>query len=457
MAQVFSPDTKFRTWRSLWIALAEAEMELGLDVTNEQIAEMKRFRDQVNYRDAEERERETFHDVMSHVYAFGLQCPKAKPIIHLGATSCFVGDNTDLIQMRDALKLVARGIAAAAGALADFAVEWKARPTLAFTHFQPAQLTTVGKRAALWLQDLMMDLAEVERLIDEMPFRGVKGTTGTQASFLALFDGDHEKVKRLDRLVAEKMGFARTIDLSSQTYPRKIDHLVLSALSSVAQSASKFSGDMRLLAHMKEIEEPFGKKQIGSSAMAYKRNPLRSERISSLARYVISMSANAAHTAAAQWFERTLDDSANRRLSIPEAFLAVDVILRAYHYVAAGLVVNEEVIAADVARELPFMATENILMAAVKAGGDRQELHELIRVESHKAAAKVKAGGANDLVENLSAAMEKAGLKVEMENLTDPAAYTGRSAEQVVEYVEGVARERLAKYDVSGGPEQPTV
>lgn len=457
MAAIFSDDRKFSTWRALWIALAQAEKELGLAITREQIDEMKRFRDDINYADAQARERETFHDVMSHVYAYGLQCPKARPIIHLGATSVYVGDNTDLILMRDALELVAGRIAAVVSALSDFAGKFRALPTLAFTHLQPAQLTTVGKRACLWIQDLLLDLAEVERLKRELPFLGAKGTTGTQASFLALFEGDHEKVKALDRMVAGEMGFDRLLDVSGQTYTRKIDYMVLSALSGVAQSASKFSCDLRLLAHMKEIEEPFGKKQIGSSAMAYKRNPLRSERITGLCRYVISMAANPAHTAATQWLERTLDDSGNRRLAIPEAFLAVDVILRTYHYVGAGLVVNEEMIAANVARELPFMATENILMAAVKAGGDRQEIHELIRVESHKAAAKVKTGGRNDLLANLGSKLEAAGIKIPFDRMSEASSYVGRSPEQVDEFLDGPVAERLSAYGRPSGPEQPTV
>lgn len=457
MSAIFSPDRKFRTWRRLWIALAKAEKELGLAISSEQIAEMERWRDEINYADAEARERETFHDVMSHVHAYGLQCPKARPVIHLGATSAYVGDNTDLVVMREALGLVAKKVAAVAGALADFAKKHRAVPALSFTHFQPAQLTTVGKRACLWIQDLLMDLAEVERLAGSMPFLGAKGTTGTQASFLALFDGDHEKVKELDRLIAAQMGFDSVVEVSGQTYPRKIDYIVLSVLSGVAQSAGKFANDLRLLAHLKEIEEPFGKNQIGSSAMAYKRNPLRSERISSLARYVISMAANPAHTAAAQWFERTLDDSANRRLAIPEAFMGVDVILKGYRYIAADLVVNEGVIAAHVKRELPFMATENILMEAVKAGGDRQELHELIRVASHEAAGKVKAGGENDLLENLKKAFESAGVSIDFAEAADPARYIGRSAEQVDEYVDGTVRRRLSRYDDAGEPEKPLV
>ena len=454
MSAIFSPDRKFRTFRALWIALARAQKELGLAVTDEQIDEMERFRDEINYADAEARERETFHDVMSHVYAYGLQCPKAKPIIHLGATSAYVDDNTDLIVMREALTLVAGRLVAVISALADFARERRSAPCLAFTHFQPAQLTTVGKRAALWIQDLVFDLETIERLAREMPLLGAKGTTGTQASFLALFDGDHARVKALDALVAREMGFARLVEVSGQTYPRKIDYSVLSALSGVAQSASKFANDMRLLAHLQEVEEPFGAKQVGSSAMAYKRNPIRCERINSLARHVISLAANPAHTAAAQWFERTIDDSANRRITIPEAFLAVDVILTTYHFVASGLVVNGEVIDARVRRELPFMATENILMAAVKAGGDRQELHELIRRASQEAWARVKAGGENDLLEKLAGMREFAKVRAEFAQIADAANFIGRSAEQVDEYLAATVQPMLATRKAAV-PEKP--
>jgi len=456
-AAIFSPERKFRTWRALWIALAKAQKELGLDISDEQIAQMERFRDQINYNDAEARERETFHDVMSHVYAYGLQCPKARPIIHLGATSAYVGDNTDLVLMREALGVIARKAAATAAALADFAEKYKALPTLAFTHFQPAQLTTVGKRACLWIQDLLLDLAEAERLQRELPFLGAKGTTGTQASFLRLFDGDHEKVAELDRMVAREMGFERLLEISGQTYTRKLDYMVLCALSGLAQSASKFANDLRLLAHLKEVEEPFGSKQVGSSAMAYKRNPLRSERMNSIARYVISLAANPAYTAATQWLERTLDDSANRRLAIPEAFMGTEVILDTWRYVAAGLVVNEEVIAAHVERELPFMATEDILMEAVRAGGDRQDLHEIIRVESHKAGAKVKAGGENDLLANLARALEEYGVSIELEALADASRFTGRSAQQVERYLAGTVAERLSPYGAAGAPPNPQV
>ena len=456
MSENFSSDRKFRTWRSLWIALAKAQRRLGLEISEEQISQMEKFRDEINYADAEARERETFHDVMSHVYAYGLQCPKARPIIHLGATSAYVGDNTDLVLMRRGLRLLSRRVAAVVSALSDFAREHRARPTLAFTHFQPAQLTTVGKRACLWIQDILFDLAELERLASQLPFLGAKGTTGTQASFLRLFEGDSQKVKELDRLVAGEMGFDRLIEVSGQTYPRKLDYMVLSALSGVAQSASKFAGDLRLLQHLGEVEEPFGKSQIGSSAMAYKRNPMRSERISSLSRYVVNMAANPAHTAAAQWFERTLDDSANRRLSIPEAFMAAEVILSTWHYVASGLVANEKVIERRVRAHLPFMATENILMDAVKAGGDRQELHELIRRESHAAAEKVNEGGENDLFDRL-AAHEEFSRIVEKYAEADPVEFTGRSGEQVEEFLEGTVAEKLGKYGDLAGPEAPEV
>jgi adenylosuccinate lyase len=457
MSAIFSPDRKFRTWRTLWIALARSEKSLGLPITGAQIAEMESCRDDINYADAEAREKETFHDVMSHVWAYGLQCPKAKPIIHLGATSAYVGDNTDLLLMRDALALLAGRITAVVSSLADFAAKHRATATLAFTHFQPAQLTTVGKRATLWIQDLLFDLALVERLQRDMPFLGAKGTTGTQASFLALFEGDRAKVKALDRMVANEMGFHKLLDVSGQTYPRKIDYMVLSALSGLAQSAAKFANDLRLLSHLQEIEEPFGSKQIGSSAMAYKRNPMRTERMVSLARHVVSLAANAAHTASNQWFERTLDDSANRRIAIPEGFIASDVILSAYHYVASGLVVNDEVIAAHVRRELPFMATENILMAAVKAGGDRQELHEIIRARSLEAAAAVKSGGENNLLERLRARHEFESVVSKFGELAEPARFTGMSAEQVDDYLSKVVRPLLSTRAALPPKEAPSV
>ena len=373
MKYLFSPDKKFRTWRRLWIALAESEMELGLPVTKEQIDEMKAHQDDINYEVAEAREKEVRHDVMSHVYAFGVQCPKAEPIIHLGATSCYVGDNTDIIIMTEALKIVEEKLVNVLRVLSKFARGQKDQPTLAFTHFQPAQPTTVGKRATLWMQDLLMDLEDVQYQLSKAKLLGSKGTTGTQASFLELFDGDHEKVKALDKKIAEKMGYAGVFPVSGQTYSRKLDSQVLNVLSGIAQSAAKFSNDIRLLQHLKEVEEPFEKNQIGSSAMAYKRNPMRSERIASLSRYVIADALNPAMTASTQWFERTLDDSANKRISVPEAFLAVDGILNLYRNVADGLVVYPKVITQHLSRELPFMETENIMMDAVKRGGDRQQ------------------------------------------------------------------------------------
>ncbi|MBS5523327.1 MAG: adenylosuccinate lyase, partial [Clostridiales bacterium] len=382
MQYIFSPDKKFRTWRKLWIALAETEKELGLPVTEEQIAELRAAKDDINYDVAKAREAVVRHDVMSHVYAYGQQCPKAKGIIHLGATSCYVGDNTDIILMREALYLVRRKLINVIAELAKFAKEHRYLPTLAFTHFQPAQPTTVGKRASLWLNELVMDLEDVEYVISTLKLLGSKGTTGTQASFLELFDGDHEKCREADRRIAQKMGFESCYPVSGQTYSRKVDSRVLSVLSGIAQSAHKFSNDIRLLQHLKEIEEPFEKSQIGSSAMAYKRNPMRSERIASLSRYVMVDMLNPAITAATQWFERTLDDSANKRLSVPEAFLAVDGILDLYMNVVDGLVVYPKVIEQRLMSELPFMATENIMMDAVKAGGDRQELHERIREHS---------------------------------------------------------------------------
>ena len=400
MKFLFSPDKKFRTWRRLWIALAEAEMELGLPITQEQIDEMKKYQDDINYEVAEAREKEVRHDVMSHVYAFGVQCPKAKPIIHLGATSCYVGDNTDIIVMTDALRLVQKKLVSVIRVLSRFAMEYKSLPTLAFTHFQPAQPTTVGKRAALWIQELLMDLEDVEYQLSKAKLLGSKGTTGTQASFLELFDGDHEKVKELDKKIAEKMGYSSCFAVSGQTYSRKLDSQILSVLCGIAQSAAKFSNDIRLLQHLKEVEEPFEKNQIGSSAMAYKRNPMRSERIASLARYVIADSLNPYMTSATQWFERTLDDSANKRISVPEAFLAVDGILNLYANVADGLVVYPKVIEQHLRRELPFMATENIMMDAVKNGGNRQELHEKIRTLSMQAGKTVKEEGKdNNLLE----------------------------------------------------------
>jgi len=441
MSYVWSPDMKFTTWRRLWIALAEAEMELGLNITQEQIDELKAHVDDINYAEAEAREKEVRHDVMSHVYAYGLQCPKAKGIIHLGATSAYVGDNTDVIQIKDALIIVKHKLADLLSKLSRFALENKDVPTLGFTHFQPAQLTTVGKRATLWMQDFMFDYNDVCALIDELMLLGVKGTTGTQASFLDLFDGDHEKVKELDRRVVNKMGFERSIPVSGQTYTRKVDSKVLAVLSGIAQSAHKMTNDIRLLQHLKEVEEPFEKKQIGSSAMAYKRNPMRSERIASLSRFVMSNCMSPAMTASTQWFERTLDDSANRRLVLPESFMAVDAVLDIASNVSDGLVVYKEVIRQHVMAEIPFMATENIIMESVKKGGDRQELHEGIRVHSMEAGRQVKEfGKPNDLLQRI-AGDEMFGLSEEdVAVLTNPSDYIGRSAQQTLEFVEEFIR-----------------
>ena len=432
MQWLFSPDHKFRTWRRLWIALAEAEQELGLPIADAQIEEMRAHAEDIDYEEAARQEQKVRHDVMAHVITYGLQCPSARGIIHLGATSCYVGDNTDLIIMDGALRLVRDRLVGAIAPLADFAAKYRDLPTLGFTHFQPAQPVTVGKRAALWLQDLLLDLEELDFVIDHLSLLGSKGTTGTQASFMELFDGDHEKCVELDRKIASKMGFARTYVVSGQTYPRKVDARVLGVLSAIAQSAAKFSNDIRLLQHLKEVEEPFETAQIGSSAMAYKRNPMRSERIASLARAVVADYQNTAMTASAQWFERTLDDSANKRISVPEAFLAIDAILILYRNIAGGLVVYPKVIHRHLMDELPFMATENILMAAVKRGGDRQELHERIRQHAMEAGLRVKRDGmANDLLDRI--ALDAAfGLdRADLADLMDPGQYTGRSAQQV--------------------------
>ncbi|WP_206460813.1 adenylosuccinate lyase [Anaerovorax sp. IOR16] len=436
MSHIFSSDVKFSTWRSLWIALAEAEMELGLPINQEQIDEMKAFEHDINYEDAIKREKETRHDVMSHVYAFGLQCPKARPIIHLGATSAYVGDNTDIIVMKEGLKLIRKKLINLLYRLSQFALEYKDMPTLGFTHFQAAQLTTVGKRATLWMQDFYYDYLEVTRLIDEIPLLGVKGTTGTQASFVDLFDADMDKVKKLDCMVVEKMGFSKVVAVSGQTYTRKIDYRVLSVLSGVAQSVHKMTNDIRLLQHLKEVEEPFEKNQIGSSAMAYKRNPMRSERAASLARYVMNMAQNPADTASTQWFERTLDDSANRRMAIPESFMACDAILDICTNISTGLVVHDKVIRQRILSEIPFMATENILMEAVKKGGDRQELHERIREHSMAAGSRVKDEGLdNDLLRRI-AEDPAFGLTLEdVETLLTPEDYIGRSPQQTEEFV----------------------
>jgi len=447
MQWLFSPDHKFRTWRRLWIALAEAEQELGLPITDAQIEEMRSHAEDIDYGEAARQEQKVRHDVMAHVITYGLQCPDARGIIHLGATSCYVGDNTDLIIMDRALRLVRDRLVSAMAPLADFAAEYRDLPTLGFTHFQPAQPVTVGKRAALWLQDLLLDLEELDFVIDHLALLGSKGTTGTQASFLELFDGDHDKCVELDRIIAAKMGFSRTYAVAGQTYPRKVDARVLGVLSAIAQSAAKFSNDIRLLQHLKEVEEPFETNQIGSSAMAYKRNPMRSERIASLARAVVADYQNTAMTASAQWFERTLDDSANKRISIPEAFLAIDAILILYRNIANGLVVYPKVIHRHLMDELPFMATENILMAAVKRGGDRQELHERIRRHAMEAGQRVKRDGKpNDLLERIA---QDSAFGLDLEDLTelmDPGLYTGRSAQQVDRFLEDCIHPVLSRY-----------
>ncbi len=448
MKYIFSPDKKFRTWRKLWIALAESEKELGLPITQEQIDELKAHADDINYEVAQEREKIVRHDVMSHVYAYGVQCPNAKGIIHLGATSCYVGDNTDIIIMTEGLKLIRNKLITVIRNLSKFADEYKALPTLAFTHFQPAQPTTVGKRATLWLQELLMDLEDVEYQLSKAKLLGSKGTTGTQASFLELFDGDHEKCKMLDHKIAEKMGYQACFPVSGQTYSRKLDSQFLNVLAGIAQSAAKFSNDIRLLQHLKEVEEPFEKNQIGSSAMAYKRNPMRSERIGSLSRYVMVDVLNGYFTTATQWFERTLDDSANKRLSVPEAFLAVDGILSLYANVADGLVVYPKVIEQRLRKELPFMATENIMMDAVKKrGADRQQLHEKIREHSMAASRVVKVeGGENDLLERI-AADEAFGVTLEeLEKILKPENYTGRAKEQTEDFLNECIKPVLEKY-----------
>lgn len=448
MKYIFSPDKKFKTWRKLWIALAESEKELGLPITQEQIDELKAHADDINYEVAQEREKIVRHDVMSHVYAYGVQCPNAKGIIHLGATSCYVGDNTDIIIMTEGLKLIRNKLITVIRNLSKFADEYKALPTLAFTHFQPAQPTTVGKRATLWLQELLMDLEDVEYQLSKAKLLGSKGTTGTQASFLELFDGDHEKCKMLDHKIAEKMGYKACFPVSGQTYSRKLDSQFLNVLAGIAQSAAKFSNDIRLLQHLKEVEEPFEKNQIGSSAMAYKRNPMRSERIGSLSRYVMVDVLNGYFTTATQWFERTLDDSANKRLSVPEAFLAVDGILSLYANVADGLVVYPKVIEQRLRKELPFMATENIMMDAVKKrGADRQQLHEKIREHSMAASRVVKVeGGENDLLERI-AADEAFGVTLEeLEKILKPENYTGRAKEQTEDFLNECIKPVLEKY-----------
>ena len=435
MQALFSNDKKFRTWRRLWIALAQSEQELGLDISDEQVAELIAHQDDINYDVARQREKEVRHDVMSHVYAYGCQCPKAKGIIHLGATSCYVGDNTDLILMHEAMELVKRKLVNVMARLEKFALQYKDLPVLAFTHFQPAQPTTLGKRASIWAHDLLMDYEELCWLLEHKKLLGCKGTTGTQASFMELFDGDTDKVKKLDQLIAEKMGYDACYPVSTQTYSRKYDFRVLSVLSSIAQSAHKFSNDIRLLQHLKEVEEPFEKSQIGSSAMAYKRNPMRSERMASLANYVISDVMNPAIVAATQWFERTLDDSANKRISVPEAFLAVDGILDLYLNITEGLVVYSKVIESHLMNELPFMATENIMMDCVKMGGDRQELHEAIRVHSMAAGRVVKEEGKpNDLLQRIADDPRFPMNLEQLQAIMKPANFVGRSVQQTAEF-----------------------
>ena len=437
MQYIFSPDMKFRTWRRLWIALAETEKELGLNITQEQIDELKAHKDDINYDVAKERERQVRHDVMAHVYAYGVQCPKAKGIIHLGATSCYVGDNTDIIVMSEALKLVQKKLVNVIAELSKFADKYKEQPTLAFTHFQPAQPTTVGKRATLWTQEFLMDLEDLEYVMGTLKLLGSKGTTGTQASFLELFEGDQETIDKIDPMIAEKMGFKNCYPVSGQTYSRKVDTRVLNILAGIAASAHKMSNDIRLLQHLKEVEEPFEKSQIGSSAMAYKRNPMRSERIASLSRYVMVDALNPAITSATQWFERTLDDSANKRLSIPEGFLAIDGILDLCLNVVDGLVVYPKVIEKHMMSELPFMATENIMMDAVKAGGDRQELHERIRELSMEAGRTVKVEGKdNDLLERIAADPAFNLTIEELRKSMEPSRYVGRAKEQTVTFIE---------------------
>ena len=447
MQYIFSQDMKFRTWRRLWIALAETEKELGLNITQEQIDELKAHKDDINYDVARERERQVRHDVMSHVYAYGVQCPKAKGIIHLGATSCYVGDNTDIIVMAEALKLVQKKLVNVIAELSKFADKYKDQPTLAFTHFQPAQPTTVGKRATLWTQEFMMDLEDLEYVLGSLKLLGSKGTTGTQASFLELFDGDQETIDKIDPMIAQKMGFKQCYPVSGQTYSRKVDTRVLNILAGIAASAHKMSNDIRLLQHLKEVEEPFEKSQIGSSAMAYKRNPMRSERIASLSSYVMIDALNPAITSATQWFERTLDDSANKRLSIPEGFLAIDGILDLCLNVVDGLVVYPKVIEKHMMAELPFMATENIMMDAVKAGGDRQELHERIRELSMEAGRTVKVEGKDNNLLDLIAADPAFNLTIEELNKSmEPSRYVGRAKEQTTAFIEKVVQPVLDEH-----------
>lgn len=446
MQEVFSESFKFKTWRRLWISLAKAEKELGLDITDEQISQLEQHAEDINYEVAEQREKEVRHDVMSHVYAYGKQCPAAEPIIHLGATSCYVGDNTDVIILREASQIILKKAAQVIKNLSEFADKYKALPCLAYTHLQPAQLTTVGKRATLWMYELSADIEELEHRLGKLLLLGSKGTTGTQASFMELFNGDEEKVKKLEELIAKDMGFKGCVAVSGQTYSRKVDAYFLAVLSGFAQSAYKFSNDLRILQSFEEMEEPFEKNQIGSSAMPYKRNPMRSERISALARYVICDSLNPAFTAGTQWFERTLDDSANKRISVAEAFLAVDSILNIYINVTAGLVVYDKVVTRRVMEKLPFMATENIMMESVKRGGNRQELHERLRQHSHAAAAKVKLeGGTNDLIQRIADDDAFPLTLEEIEQQLDPSLYIGRCPSQVDEFIESVVNPILSR------------
>ena len=451
MQRLFSENYKFRTWRRLWISLAKAEQQLGLGISDEQIAELEAYRDEINYEVAEAREKLVRHDVMSHVYAYGQQCPKAAGIIHLGATSCYVGDNTDVIILREASQLILRKAAQVIRNLSAFAAQYKALPCLAYTHLQPAQLTTVGKRATLWINELIYDVEALEYQLGKLRLLGSKGTTGTQASFMELFGGDEEKVKKLEELIAADMGFEGCVPVSGQTYSRKVDYYFLSVLAGFAQSAYKFANDLRILQSFEEMEEPFEKDQIGSSAMPYKRNPMRSERICALARYVLCDSLNPAVTASTQWFERTLDDSANKRIAVSEAFLAVDAILNIYMNVSAGLVVYDKVVTRRVMEKLPFMATENVMMESVKRGGDRQELHEIIRVYSHEAAARVTLeGGANDLIDRIAADARIPLTKEEILAELDPAKYIGRSVSQVEEFLADAVKPVLDRYPDGG-------
>jgi len=451
MQYIFSSRKKFSTWRRFWVSLARAQQELGLPVSPQQVAQLEAHVDDIDFEKAAEYERQLRHDVMAHVHTYGDLCPNAKAIIHLGATSCYVGDNTDVIVMREGLLLLQDKLVGVIAALAKFADKYKALPTLGFTHFQPAQLVTVGKRATLWMNELLLDLEELEFRIAGLKLLGSKGTTGTQASFLALFDGDHEKCKELDRKICNEMGFADVVPVSGQTYSRKVDAAILATLSGIAQSASKFANDLRLLSHLKEVEEPYESKQIGSSAMPYKRNPMRSERICSLARYVITNAQNPAQTAAVQWFERTLDDSANKRIAVAESFLAVDAILNIYHNIAGGMVVHEQMIARHIQEELPFMASENIMMAAVKQGGDRQVLHERIRILSLEAGSNVKDKGLPNNLIDLIAADSAFGMNREdLSAHLNPSDYIGRCPEQVCDFLQNIVAPVLSRYPNAG-------